>query len=97
VFVGVAASTAVQCDVTAPAHVADLVALVNKRCVAAGGLHALVNNAGISQGFVVDLTPIEMYRRVMEACSRTSPLRACCREHAGAANHKRTCTCACTR
>ena len=60
-----AGSVAVQCDVTSDDSVKALAAVAARVC-GSGGLHAVVNNAGIAGGFVVDLTPLETYQRVMD-------------------------------
>ena len=56
---------AVQCDVTNAAHVDALAAEAGRRC-GGSGVHAVVNNAGISRGHVADLTSVAEYQLVMD-------------------------------
>jgi NAD(P)-dependent dehydrogenase (short-subunit alcohol dehydrogenase family) len=51
------------CDITNLESVADAVKLVKSHT---NWLHALVNNAGIFDGFFIDLSSLAVYRRTME-------------------------------
>lgn len=61
-------SRAFPLDVTSDESVAAAVETAGKALDAAGlkGLYAVVNNAGILDGLAVEMTPLAVYRRVME-------------------------------
>ncbi len=65
---GVASSFAFRLDITDPASVDQSVEVTNEWCKrwgAANGLHALVNCAGVIDGVAVELTPQQVFERVM--------------------------------
>ena len=58
-------SVAVQCDITNDDSVKGLVAAAAQLC-GDKGVHAVVNNAGIARGSVVDMTDLPTYQVVMD-------------------------------
>lgn len=66
VLEGKANLTVLQLDVTNDASVTNALKSVTNCLGASGSLLAVVNNAGVYDGFYVELTPVESFRRVME-------------------------------
>eukprot|EP00127_Corallochytrium_limacisporum_P003961 Clim_evm10s156 gene=Clim_evmTU10s156 len=54
----------VQMDVTKPGQVDRVVSQISKET--GGRLQAVINNAGISRGFIVEFTPMEEFRKCFE-------------------------------
>eukprot|EP00127_Corallochytrium_limacisporum_P003962 Clim_evm11s156 gene=Clim_evmTU11s156 len=54
----------IKCDVTKPKEVDVMVKQIREET--GGHLQAVINNAGISGGMIVEFTPLEDYKRVME-------------------------------
>jgi len=63
-FKGVNNVTAIHLDITSEKSIEDAFEIVKKQCP--NGLWALINNAGITNGFSIDFTTMEIYRRVMD-------------------------------
>lgn len=57
---------AIRCDITSANDVREVESVVTSLCTGSLRLHALVNNAGIHEGFAVEFTSVAEYQHVLD-------------------------------